>query len=82
MSSEKSGLPGQEQKQKESFWDDRLSSFLDGDGSRRKAVSQREVQVQIVEAKSKLLYIELLYMVIDGTMEVVENVSDEGRGGR
>jgi hypothetical protein len=24
----------------------------------------------------------LLYMVIDGTMEVVENVSDEGRGGR
>jgi hypothetical protein len=24
----------------------------------------------------------LLYMVIDGTMEVVENVSDEGCGGQ
>jgi hypothetical protein len=31
----------------------------------------------VVKAKSILLY-----MVIDGTMKVVENVSDEGRGGR
>jgi hypothetical protein len=31
----------------------------------------------VVKAKSMLLY-----MVIDETMEAVENVSDEGRGGR